>query len=245
MRKTHVWLGALAAVVFLVAGCTVREELHVEADGSGTATVDIAVHPIMAAYYNDLLIAMTGVEGEYPLFDPVQIEESFAARPGIRLVSLRQESRLELTVVAAFDDLNDVFPADAAASSVLAFEQEGSTRTLRIRLDRAAVDRFLSFAPEETATMSEFLFPPVDGSVSREEFRDQMAWALEEYADPAVVTEVLETAEIAVVVRPEGDIVSQIGGRIVGETVVFHVPVLDILTITGEQIYSVTFEPRG
>ncbi|MFP4376335.1 MAG: hypothetical protein ACLFP4_04765 [Spirochaetales bacterium] len=242
MRKINVWLVAVAAIGLMVAGCTVREELRVAADGSGTATVDIAIHPIMAAYYNDLLVAMTGVEGEFPLFDPVQIEQSFAARPGIRLTGLELKSRLELSVAVAIDDLNQAFPVSAGGTSVLSFEQSGTRRTLRIRLDRAAVDRFLSFAPEETATMSEFLFPPVDGSVSRAEFREQMSWALEEYADRAVVSEVLENAEIVVIVRPEGRILSQTGGRVSGQTVVFHVPVLDILTITGEQVYSVTFE---
>jgi len=242
MRKTRVLLVAFAGLTLLVAGCTVREELRVAADGSGTATVDISIHPIMAAYYNDLLVAMTGVEREFPLFDPVQIEQSFAERAGISLLGLELKNRLELSVAVAFNDLNRVFPADSGSPSVLAFERSGTRRTLRIRLDRAAVDQFLSFAPEETAAMSEFLFPPVDGSVSREEFREQMAWALEEYADAGVVAEILENAEIVVVVRPEGTIVSQTGGRILGETVVFHVPVLDILTITGEQIYSVTFE---
>lgn len=91
--------------------------------------------------------------------------------------------------------------------------------------------------------MAQFILPPSDGSVSREEFRDEMAWALEEYEERAVVEQVLENAMIEVHVRPQGRIVSQQGGRIEGDTVVFEMPVLTILTLNEERSYSLVFAP--
>ena len=232
----------LLLLVLLAVGCSVREELVLSPDGSGSANLRVDLHPIMLDYMNDLMAAMTGVEGEYPIFDLDQIVSSFAERDGLELVSANQLSRGSLELNVRFADINEIFEREGA-TEILSLEQSGSRRELTVRLDREAVRRFLEFAPEESTTMAQFLFPPVDGSVSREEYRDEMAWALEEYDDPATVQRVLDEAEIEVRIRPEGSIVSQRGGEIDGATVVFRIPLLVLLTLEETRTYSLVFEP--
>lgn len=234
---------ALAAVLVVVLGsCSVREDLTLDPAGAGEARLSIDLHPIMIDYMNDLMSAMAGVEAEYPLFDLEQIRASFAEREGIELLGVEQPRRGSLRVRVAFEDINEVF-AREGGEDILRLEPLGARRELTVRLDRGAVGRFLEFAPPESATMAQFLFPPADGSVSREEYRDEMAWALEEYDERDAVGRVLDEATIEVRVHPRGTIVSQRGGTIDGDAVVFKLPILDLLTITSERTYSVLFEP--
>lgn len=240
----HRIIVAVAAVALALgaSGCSVRQDVTLAADGSGEAALSIALHPIMIEYMNDLTIAMTGVEAEYAIFDLEQLATSFAERDGVELTSLSRPARGALDLTVAFADVNEVF-AREAGSGVLTLERDGGAYLLTVRLDREAVRRFLEFAPEESMTTAQYLLPPEDGSVSHVEYRDELAWALEEYADRDAVERVLDEAMIEVRITPEGRILDQRGGRIGGESVVFTIPVLEVLTLGRERVYSVRFAP--
>ena len=241
-RRPGVMIALVALVVILVAGCSVREDVLLNANGSGEATLSVNLHPIMIDYMNDLMMAMTGVEGEYPIFDLEQIAASFAEREGVELVAVERVERGTLLMEIRFDDINELFVRENA-EDILRFERVGPRRELSFTLNREAVQRFLAFAPEDSMTMAQFLFPPADGSVSREEYRDEMAWALEEYDDRAAVERVLDAAAIDVRITPVGRIVAQDGGRIEGAAVVFSISVLELLTLGEDRTYSLVFAP--
>ena len=252
-RRSALLFLAFVGLLALTSSCSVREELIIDGDGAGEATISVNLSPVLLAYYNDLLIAMTGVEGESPVFDVDQIRASFAERDGIELTSVERPARGRLRMSFTFDDVNEVLAREsgtAAAqgapvdpSEVIQFRSNGARREVIVRLDRSAVDSFLSFAPPESATMTEFLFPPADGSVSEREYRDELAWALEEYAPPDEVNELLRSASIDVWVRPEGRIESQRGGTIRDGAVVFSVPILEVLTLSRVREYLLVFVP--
>jgi hypothetical protein len=241
---------AVLLLVVLAASCTVREELVIDGDGAGEAVVEIVLSPVLLAYYNDLLVAMTGVEGEYPVFDLDQIAASFAERPGLTITSIERPARGQLRMEFRFDDINDVLENEAdngtgpvAATEVVEFRSSGGQRELIMHLNREAVDSFLAFAPPESATMTQFLFPPADGSVSEEEYRGELGWALEEYAPADEVDALLRNSAIEVVVRPVGRVLSQSGGTLRGGVVTFRVPVLELLTLSEEREYRLVFAP--
>ncbi|MFW6261236.1 MAG: hypothetical protein ACOC6J_06600 [Spirochaetota bacterium] len=242
LKRSAVALVLAAALALLAAGCTVREDVVLGADGSGEASLSVELHPIMIAYMNDLMTAMSGVEGEYPLFDLEQIAVSFAEREEVELTDLDRPKRGALALSIRFTDIRAVF-AREDADDILTFERDGANRELTVTLNRDAVQRFLEFAPEENASMAQFLFPPADGSVSREEYREEMAWALEEYDDREAVDRALDNATIEVRVDPAGEIVSQSGGRVEDGVVVFSIPVLELLTLSGDRTYSLVFSP--
>lgn len=243
----HLFAASFVAVLLIILGsCTVREELVVGADGSGTASLSIDLNPVLLSYYSDLLTAMTGVPSDYAVFDLEQLAAAFEQQPSLELTQIERTALGKVRMDLAFEDVSAVGRDTQEAGSVteaFSFERSGNRRVLTVRLDRAAVNGFLAFAPPESAMMTDFLFPPSDGSVSREEYQDELAWALEEYAPPDEVTMVLNESVIEVVVKPRGRIVDQEGGRIRGDSVVFRVPVLDVLTLSEERIYRVVFEP--
>jgi len=240
----------LVATALAATSCTVREELVIDASGSGSATLTISLNPILLSYYSDLLTAMTGVAGDYAIFDPEQLAAAFAARPALRLTEIERSALGQLRMEFTFDDLNQVLTEEGGVGTgadgqadVFTFRTIGSRRELTVRLDRAAVNRFMSFAPPESAMMTSFLLPPDDGSVSRDEYQDELAWALEEYASAPEVARVLEQSVIEVVVRPSGRIESQSGGTVQNGAVTFRVPILELLTLSEERVYRVVFVP--
>ncbi len=247
LRRATITVLAIAALA--ATSCTVREELTIDGSGSGAATLTINLNPILLSYYSDLLTAMTGVVGDYPVFDLEQLAAAFAARPSLNLTEIERSALGQLRLEISFDDLNDVL-AEAAATGaevepadVFAFRAIGSRRELTVRLDRAAVNAFMAFAPQDSAMMTEFLLPPDDGSVSRSQYQEELAWALEEYAPTDEVARVLEQSAIEVIVRPSGRIESQTGGIVRNGAVIFRVPILELLTLSEERVYRVVFVP--
>jgi hypothetical protein len=243
----------LGITALAVTSCMVREELTIDGSGSGSVTLTINLNSILLDYYSDLLSAFTGVEGDYPVFDLEQLVAAFEARPGLTLTEIERSALGQLRMEMSFDDLNQILadpgetPGDAgsaaAPADVFSFRSVGSRRELTVRLDRTAVNSFLAFAPPESAMMTQFLFPPDDGSVSHDEYRDELAWALEEYAPAGDVQRILEQSAIEVVVRPAGRIESQDGGTLRDGTVTFRAPILELLTLSEERVYRVVFVP--
>ncbi len=234
-------LVAIAAAIFLAA-CGVQETVVLQADGSGTALLEVSLHPVMVSYMSDLMAAMTGVQADLPIFDTDQIIAGFAEREGIELVGLERRARGNLRMSLVFDDLSALLD-DENASRLITFESSGSEREVTLRLGSESVTQFMAFAPDESATMSAFILPPSDGSVSADEYREEMAWALEEYEDRAIVERILDESVIEVRVEPQGRIVRQSGGVVDGDAVVFQIPVLEILTLTEPRVYSFAFVP--
>ena len=241
-RTRTIAAASFLTAILALAGCGVHETVSLRADGSGTARLEITLHPIMVSYMGDLMAAMTGVEGEYPIFDTDQIIASFAEREGVELVELERRARGSLRMDLSFENLASILDDDEP-SGLMSFDVRGSNREVSIRLGSESVQQFMGFAPEESATMSEFILPPADGSVSAEEYREEMAWALEEYEDRAIVERILDESMITVRIESEGRILRQRGGAIDGDAVVFAIPVLEILTLEDPRVYSFVFAP--
>lgn len=251
LRRAIITILAIAALT--ATSCTVRQELRLDASGSGSATITINLNPILLSYYGDLLTAMTGVEGDHPVFDLEQLVAAFDARPSLQLIEIERSALGQLRMEITFDDLNQVLAEASGApgagdtavepSDLFSFRAIGSRRELTVRLDRAAVNSFMAFASPESTMMTEFLLPPDDGSVSRSEYQEELAWALEEYESADEVNRVLEQSAIEVVVRPSGRIESQSGGVVRNGAVIFRLPILELLTLSEERVYRVVFVP--
>ena len=187
-------------------------------------------------------MAMTGASGNLPVFNVDQIRAAFAERPEIVLHDVESPDRGTLHLSVSFDNIVTAFAAEGEPD-VLSFTRDGDLRELTIRFNRDAVNRFLLFAPPASATITKMLFPPQDGSLSHEEYRGELAWALEEYASEDDVLRVLNGATIDVIVHPVGRLISQTGGVIENGAALFRIPVLELLTLGEDHEYRVRFEP--
>ena len=230
------------ALLLIVTSCTVRDEMLLRPDGSGEVYVSVDMHPVLMAYFTDLMMAMTGAEGDLPIFDLDVLSASLSERPGVTLVSAETPERGSLRLHVRFEDINQLF-IDEDSAETARFSSAGNRRELVVTLNRTSVNRFLGYAPEESNMLADLLLPPEDGSLSSEDYRGELEWAFEEYGTPDDVAHALDGAVIEVRITPDGRIVAQSGGSIVGDSVVFRIPVLELLTLDAERVYSVTFTP--
>lgn len=237
-RRRYPFL-ALGVAVLLSHGCTVRQSITIDPRGAGTAEVRIELSGILLAYYDDLSAAFTGADGSAQVFDPAAVEAAFAERDGVELVSIEQDDRSSLRLKLEFQDLEAALSQEA---ETVRFSADGSRRTLEIRLDRATVQQFLDLAPTEGNDAAQFILPPEEPPLAEADYREQLTWALEEYAPADEVDQTLRAATIEVVVTPQGRIVGQTGGEVRGDAVVFELSVLRLLTLDQPLRYSLTFE---
>jgi hypothetical protein len=233
---------ASLTLLSIVTSCSVRDEMLLHPDGSGEVHVSVDMHPVLMAYFTDLMMALTGAEGDPPIYDLDALSASFAERPGVTLVSADTPERGALRLHVRFEDINQLF-ADEDSAETARFSSSGSRRELVVTLNRASVNRFLGYAPEDSSMLADLLLPPEDGSLPSEDYRGELEWAFEEYGTPDEVADALDSAVIEVRITPDGRIVTQSGGSIVGDSVVFRIPVLELLTLDDERVYSLSFTP--
>jgi hypothetical protein len=233
---------ALTAVV-LVSGCSADQDLRLESDGSGTVDAEISVHPMLRQYMADLT-ASVGQQGEFRLFQPEALSQSFAARSGVDLVSVSEENPGGVRLRAAFAGLEAVLASEAEeVQETVSFTRgdDGTTR-LRIELDRRAVRAVLSLSPLSGSEAFSMVLPPAEDPMSPEEYVEYLAWAFEEYEQDRPVEEVIRGAEIEVRLHVPGSVVSQEGGTIRDEdTVAFSIDVVRLLTLPDPVVYQVVF----
>jgi hypothetical protein len=233
-------LFTLALVVFalsLLVQCTARQDITVAVDGSGRAEVDIVLDEIFIRYLRDLSGSVGGEEEELRIFDVDEIRRRFSQREGIELISIARGGPGLLTLSVRFDDVATLLEQEG--TQVLRVERSGGSSRLEILVSRAAVEQALSYSPLDGSMAAQVLFPPSD--MGSEEYTEYLVWALEEYEDPEPLREKIRDASLSLRVSVDGEIVSQTGGVRQGDTVLFEVSLVELLTLSGTDRYAVEF----
>ena len=215
---------AWLSLVVLMAGCSVTQELSVDADGAGRGELIVDLHPMFVDYYRDLVTGFGG-SPDTPIFDARAIEAEFAARSAVDLLAVEIPQVGTLRLVFAFDDVEEAVRSlgrlsgaeavqpGAAADGIVSFQKVGATRTLGFALDRGVVAVALGMAPVADAGSVGLLLPPEGSAMGADEYADYVAWALEEYAGDADAFEVIKGSAIELRVQVPGRITAVRGGR--------------------------------
>lgn len=260
LRRSLVAAAWLSFVV-LMAGCSVGQELSVDADGAGRGELIVDLHPLFVNYYRDLVVGFGG-SPDTPIFDARAIEAEFAARNAVDLLSVEIPRVGTLRLVFAFDDVEEAVrslgrlhaaeagqpgaagdgPAVGAADGIVSFRKVGATRTLGFALDRAVVAVALGMAPVADAGSVGLLLPPEGSAMGADEYADYVAWALEEYAGDADAFEIIKGSAIELRVQVPGRVTAVRGGRETPGGARFEIPIVELLTLTEARRYEISFE---
>lgn len=236
-------LVAAAAVLLGVSGgCAVYQDLVVTADGGGSTEMTVDLDTILYEYISDLLVSIGGAPSNGDLFDTEELRRAFEIHPELIPLSVQSPEPRRLRLSLAFSDIGRVFDTPAAgAEDLFEITHNGNERTLRVVLTPPGVRQILSLSPLYGTMIAEALLPPDDGSMSAGEYRDYLAWALEEYAPPGEAAERIGNARIELRIRPDGEIVSQQGGRIENGEAHYTIGLTELLTLRNSRTYAVTY----
>ncbi|SIQ74511.1 hypothetical protein SAMN05920897_11430 [Alkalispirochaeta americana] len=242
LRALAIWVLALASL-----GCSVRQEISLRPDGSGQADIRIVLDPAFSEYIQDLSATLgsdeeTRESGDEGFFQIHLLEQAFAEEPGLFLVHASSPRPEELTLLVNFDSLARlVTMRSSRLAGIIRFERTELFRRLAVRLDRRGIEQLISLVGVDPF-ITETLLPP-EGDMSEEEYRDYLAWALEEYGQGRSISDVLDDSRIETRVIPQGRITQIRGGTAQEEGVLFVTPLLKALTTQVPLEYSLVFQP--
>ncbi len=223
-----------------LAGCSATQAFFIREDGSGRADIEITVDPVLSAYVRDLGEGM-GM-GEAPLFDPAAIDATFSLYPELTLIAAQTRGKRTLLLTIEFASIDALFrDSDEILDRIVRFEARGDERFVAAEVDRRGVERALRYARFDPQ-VTEILLPPA-GEMSAGEYREYLAWAMEEYEGGTPLADVFAASRVSTTVTVDGAIVDVVGGETSGSGSVarFTTPLLEILTTAEPERYGVRF----
>lgn len=240
---------ALGVLFLAASGCSVHQEISLRPDGSGRADIRIVLDPAFTEYIQDLSATLGSDEGSGEgvsdqVFQIPLLEQAFAEEPGLYLVEASSPQPEELNLLVDFDSLARlVTMRSSRLAGVVRFERTDLFRRLAVRLDRRGIEQLIALVGVDPF-ITETLLPP-EGDMSEEEYRDYLAWALDEYAQGRSIATVLDESRIETLVAPQGQITQIRGGTAEDGGVRFVTPLLRALTTRVPLEYSLIFQPRN
>jgi len=240
MRRLHIPVLLIIIILFSVS-CSSKQEFTLENSGSGTAELEIELHPFFVQYLRDLVAAFadpTEDFDDFRVFDEMMIAESFISIEGLELTDFERFAPGHIRLSAAFTNPENLLPppADPGSEPVITFLQEPDSEglealySLRIRLDSRNVQTLYSLlGVEEQQNM--LTFGPQPDPMNDREYIEMMSYALGTYEDEEVLKEIIETRKIEITLRVEGTIVEGWGVSFKKDTATLTMPFLRPATL--------------
>ncbi len=240
-RVLRPWFPALLLLALVCAGsCTVGQSVVIKSDGSGTASLRVAISRLL----RDYLLSLAEVSGQADqvkqgrVFDLQEIRKGFAGRQGITIQRLESPSPDTLEMDLGFRSLEDLFVSDPGLAGAGAFTltQSGGTRTLTMHLDKRTFGHLSALFPVLADPTIAGLGPQPNDTVTEDEYLSMIEFAL-----GAGGPELVKKSFITVTIRPEGQVVSQTGGSLSNGAVSYRIPLLSLLVLSKPLDYSISF----
>ena len=217
-----------------------NQNIVIRTDGSGTLAMHAEVSPLLHDYIASLaeMSGKTDVMKNGKLFDAAAIKKDFEVRPGITVKKAVTPTPDSLDLELAYLSLTDVFTSDPSLKSAgaLVYAEANGKKSVKLHLDRTNYTQLSAIFPQLKDPIFATLGPQVDDTITEAEYLDMVKFSLGDDG-PAL----LKKSYITLVIKPEGQIVSQSGGTLNGGAVTFKIPLLRILVLDKPLDYSVTF----
>ena len=238
MKKT-VLIGLLA---LMLSACTVTQDVFLHRDGSGEVRIDIELDEMVTSYARDIYAGFTEDTGNIAIFDTAAVERYFLANPSSGLISLENPSPGSLFLSVRFTSAEDILDQDSCdLPPVIRVSESRGVTTVVFNL---APDNMRILTDPVSMTDTELIQvfgPQPDRPYTEEEYLEVIAYAFADYLDGDGAAGVLSAASVTVRVKTEGEIVGVSGGRKQGDTALFSIPFIDIVTMSEPIVLSVSY----
>jgi hypothetical protein len=227
---------------FFLFSCTIKQEASVARDGSGRVTFRFEVQQFFA----DTIIDMAAFSGDEEafqdgkFFDVEKTREEFREMEAIDLVSLSSPSPNVMEGEFTFDDVEAVFKSEEelTQSGIITFNRRGGESTLKVHLDNKNFRQVSAFSPALNNPLFEMFGPQENDDTTEEEYLEMIEFA---FGEEGVTG--LKASSVELLVTVQGDLVSQTGGKKIGENqVLFTIPLIDFLLLQKPLDYAITFK---
>ncbi len=209
----------LALFLLLGVGCSQRQDITLNNDGSGSLQAAINIHPVLIDYLKDFSEGLGYEELEGDILDPFALKLALEPK-GFILTEYDHPSEVMWNIGVNFADLH-LEPFLTHTTSVRGIH------TVTLRYSYEIFQKLKgSFGPE----LEEFfeLFGPGEEYVSVDEYAEFLAFAFEEYIDDAeAFVAALLAQEFSVVITVDGEVTAVNGGDLLSDgTIRFSLPMI-------------------
>lgn len=219
----------------------IKNEATISVDGSGSVEFKIELQ----SFFIEVMVDLADFAGENEaladgkLFDLEKIKEDFSKKPNVQLKSLSSPSPEILEGAFSFQEVEEVFKGEAGLTEagIISFNRQGEEKTFSFHLDRnnfAQVSRFLTFLDNPFFQM---FSPEENEGTTEEEYLEMIEFALGEEGPPAI-----KESHIELQIYVKGKIISQTGGKLLGNSVLFKIPLIRVLMLDEPLDYTVVFK---
>jgi hypothetical protein len=172
-------------------------------------------------------------------FDAASIRKDFESRPGITVTKAATPTPDTLDLELAFDSIQDVFTREESLKSAaaLAYSESDGKKTIRLHLDRSNYAQLARSFPLLGNPAFAAFGPQADDTASDDEYLEMVRFSIGDDA-PAL----LKKSYLTLTLDPEGEILSQSGGDVIGGAVVFRIPLLRLLVLDRPLDFALTFK---
>jgi hypothetical protein len=225
-------------VLSTILGCTIKQQVELKADASGTVAMQIRLEPVFVQYVEDLS-ALTGESPGGQIFNVEEIKRGFAERADVKLLSVRTPTKDTLEMKLEYNSIEEVFSSEQELqeSGIIRFEKVSQGYSVRFHLDRENFPAVMSFIPALQNPLFEGLGPQENDDTTEDEYYELMDLALGDGGADAVRNGYIETK-----VNVRGTLVSQSGGTVTPGGVTFTIPLIRVLLLDKPLDYSLVFK---
>ena len=234
------FIAVLSATALSLSTCAIKQKATVEVDGSGAASFRIELEP----FYFDALLDMASLEegstiaADGRIFDTERMREAFDKNQSVQLVALDSPNPRVLEGSVIFRDVEEVFKnqMELTAADVISFDRRGDTNTITVHIDRQNFNNISEFLALRDNPLFETFGPEQNEHTSEEEYLEMIEFMLGEDGPPSLIASFIE-----IEVNVKGKILSQTGGQVAGNSVLFRIPLIRVLLLDQPLEYSIVF----
>ena len=229
---------------FFFFSCTMSQTVELNVDGAGRVDFDLTLAPYFTEVVSQLA-EFAPSENENSrnsdnFFQITEIKDNFSKRKGVNLRYIESPIDEELKGSFTFLNINSAITdeKEVKGSSIFAFDNTGNISTLQVNLSYKSIEELLNDNPWMNSPLMENFGPLANDGLSPDDYLDMMEFVLGEESRESIKESLLNLK-----IEVDGVIISQTGGELLNNsTVRFEVPLLDILVLSKEIIYSVRFK---
>ncbi len=234
----------MLALLFLLASCSVYQDIYLDSDGSGKATGRVLLDDFYLNTLEDLTDLSSPAPGSSSPMDPDTIAAELSANPYFRGVQISSPAPGIYQGGLQFHNVEALFSTEEGrAGTILGFERNSGSSTLNLRINSDNFQEMFRLFPMLQDPGFQYFLPEPD--ISRSEYTEMLLFLFEDQhkGDEDELQTRVEKASLDLTIHTEGRILSSIGGERTGDREwKIQLPLLDLLLHRQELFYSVTFQ---
>lgn len=228
----------LSSLIFL--SCAMKQEIFLEADGSGTASVEINMKNFVLATIEDLAEVSPDVDPD-EMLDPERVKESLEENPEIFNVRTSRPLKNRLNMDFDFGSVERLFSqteSEVQTSGLIKIEDMGSETKLTLTVNKETYRGFSHLIPNIDDPTMAALAPDPDMEISEDEYLDMIEFFFGDEGPSGVLGSTMN-----MIINVNGTVIEQVGGtKLAGNKVEFNIPLIRILLLDSNLVYSITYK---